>query len=252
MAPKTIVSKWRGQGASAKDKGKVGWGASSGQGKGASAKVPSQRKGKEKGKNRVSQGASSPNLDDPLEVARNTNEVARATSLLAEVPMIPLKGSIAKTHLLSFLHCLKAGNVYWSDTKKLMVPPAAQATLLEHLEHGMHFEVFSYKAVQEDKAAMVALCQADNFDAAFALGETEVSLLRCIHAGIAVARPPVGRSQWDCVKETAAVSCGRPWEDVDMIAVYNFAKAIGVEQLDLLCNIVAIHVPLGQVGREAN
>ena len=43
------------------------------------------------------------NPEDPLEVARITNEVARATSLLAEVPMVPLLGSIAKTHLMSFL-----------------------------------------------------------------------------------------------------------------------------------------------------
>ena len=60
--------------------------------------------------------AHEPNPDDPLEVARHTIAVARATALVAEVPMIPLKGSIAKSHLLSFLQCLKAGNIYWSDT----------------------------------------------------------------------------------------------------------------------------------------
>ena len=40
--------------------------------------------------------AHEPNPDDPLEVARNTNRVARATPLLAPVPMVALKGSFAK------------------------------------------------------------------------------------------------------------------------------------------------------------
>ena len=87
--------------------------------------------------------AHEPNPDDPLEVARHTNAVARATALLTEVPMVALKGSFAKTHLLSFLQCLKAGNVFWDDTKQLMVPPAAAGTLCEHIEHGMFYEIFS-------------------------------------------------------------------------------------------------------------
>ena len=87
--------------------------------------------------------AHEPNPDDPLEVARHTNAVARATALLTEVPMVALKGSFAKTHLLSFLQCLKAGNVFWDDTKELMVPPAAAETLCAHIEHGMFYEIFS-------------------------------------------------------------------------------------------------------------
>jgi hypothetical protein len=115
--------------------------------------------------------AHEPNPDDPLEVARHTNAVARATALLTEVPMVALKGSFAKTHLLSFLQCLKAGNVFWDDNKQLMVPPAAAATLHEHIEHGMFYEIFQYAAVRDDRAAMLALCQADNLDSAFALGK---------------------------------------------------------------------------------
>ena len=63
--------------------------------------------------------AHEPNPEDPLEVARNTNAVARATALVPQVPMVPLKGSIAKSHLLTFLQCLKNGQIYWSDTKQL-------------------------------------------------------------------------------------------------------------------------------------
>ena len=70
--------------------------------------------------------AHEPNPEDPLEVARNTNAVARATALVPLVPMVPLKGSLAKSHLLTFLQCLRDGTVYWSDTKQLMVPPEGQ------------------------------------------------------------------------------------------------------------------------------
>ena len=50
--------------------------------------------------------AHEPNPDDPLG-GRNTNKGAGATSLLPEVPEVPLKGSFAKTHLMAFLQCLK-------------------------------------------------------------------------------------------------------------------------------------------------
>ena len=127
--------------------------------------------------------------------------------------MVAPKGSFAKTHLLSFLQCLKAGSVFWDDNKQLMVPPAAADTLQAHIEHGMFYEIFQYVAVRDDRAAMLALCQADNLDSAFALGETEMTLLRTIHASIAVCRPPVGTSQWDSIRDTAARSCGQRWED---------------------------------------
>ena len=187
--------------------------------------------------------AHEPNPEDPLEVARNTNRVARATPLLPQVPMVPLKGSIAKTHLMAFQQCLEAGNIYWSDTKQLMTCPAGQLQLAEHLKYGMFYEVFSYAGVTNDKAAILSLCQADNFDSAFALGETEMQLLRSIHASLSIMRPPVGKSSWDVIKETAAVSCGQRWSEEDMIAIYNFAKVIGETHLKFLTETVAVHIP---------
>ena len=55
--------------------------------------------------------AHEPNPEDPLEVAKHTNKLAKASAFLAEVPMVPLKGSLAKSHLMSFLQCLKAGTI---------------------------------------------------------------------------------------------------------------------------------------------
>ena len=191
--------------------------------------------------------AHEPNPADPLEVARNTNTVALATALVPKVPMVPLKGSIAKSHLLTFLQCLKDGTVCWSDTKQHMVPPEGQAVLAEHLKYGMFYEVFSYDCVLEDKAALRSLCQADNFDSAFALGETEMSLLQCIHASLTIVKPPVGKTQWDVVRETTAKSCGQRWSDDDVIAIYNFSKVIGAAHLAFLTDVVAVHIPWDEI-----
>ncbi len=89
--------------------------------------------------------AHEPNPADPLEVARYTNRVARRDKLLALVPDVPLFGSFAKTHLLSFLQAMKSGCIYWADNLELMVPPAGQAALLEHLQTGMFFEILSIR-----------------------------------------------------------------------------------------------------------
>ena len=191
--------------------------------------------------------AHEPNPADPLEVARNTNAVARATALLPQVPMVALKGSIAKSHLLTFLQCLRGGTVYWSDTKQLMVPPEGQAVLAEHLKYGMFYEVFSFDCVREDKAALRALCRADNFDSAFALGETEMSLLECIHASLTIVKPLVGKTQWDVVRETTAKSCGQRWTDDEVTAMYNFSKVIGAAHLSFLTEVVATHIPWDEI-----
>jgi hypothetical protein len=184
--------------------------------------------------------AHEPNPADPMEVARNTNKVAGVTPLLVKVPMVALKGSIAKTHLLSFLQCLKAGTVYWDKTKKLMLPPAACAALMEHMSHGMFYEVFSYAAIKNDRDAVLALCAADNFDSAFALGETEATLLRSIHSRLALDVSAGARDhtlQWTKIQEMTAASCGQKWEEVDVIAVFNFAKVVGKAHVDFVLTL---------------
>ena len=154
--------------------------------------------------------------------------------------MVALKGSIAKTHLLSFLQCLKAGTVYWDKTKKLMLPPAACAALMEHMSHGMFYEVFSYEAIVKDRDAVMALCAADNFDSAFALGETEATLLRSIHSRMALDASVGVKDhtlQWTRIQEMTAASCGQKWEEVDVVSVFNFAKVVGKAHVDLFLTL---------------
>ena len=50
--------------------------------------------------------AHEPNPLDVLEESRYTNRVAERDKLLAPVPSVPLLGSFAKTHMLSFLQAL--------------------------------------------------------------------------------------------------------------------------------------------------
>ena len=144
---------------------------------------------------------------------------------------------------MAFQQCLLVGNIHWNDNKQLMTCPAGQLQLAEHLKHGMFYEVFSWEGVKQDKAAILSLCQADNFDSAFALGETELQLLKSIHASLHVMRPPVGKNSWDVIRETTAVSCGQRWSPEDLAGVYDFAKVSGDAHLKFLTGTVAIHIP---------
>ena len=134
--------------------------------------------------------AHQPSPEDPLEVARYTNEVASKSSLLIAVPLVKLYGSWSKGHLLSFLQALKSGAVYWDDTKTLMVPDAGQAALMEVLKLGLKYKVFKYEAMRMHAQAVKDLIASDNFDAAFALGETETRLLLSIKQSLAIVKTP--------------------------------------------------------------
>ena len=191
--------------------------------------------------------AHEPNPLDPLEVARNTNRVARRDKLLAPVPEEPLYGSFAKTHLLSFLQALKSGCIYWADNEELMLPPPAQAALVEHLEHGMFFEILPFVAVREHPKALQALIASDNFDAGFALGQTEMQLLRGMHSCMQILRPPPGKSQWNVVQEHVQRTIGANWPDEDLICFYNFCKVVGEAHLSFLADVVTLFVDVDKV-----
>ena len=127
--------------------------------------------------------------DDPLRIARHTNEVAAKDPRLAQVEMKPLAvATVAKAHLQSFLQALASGTVYWDDTGDLMVPPAGHATLLDHLQHGLYYKVIRWEAVVKHEDAVRQLVAGDNLDAAFALGQTDLALLEAIWASTKVLK----------------------------------------------------------------
>ena len=177
--------------------------------------------------------------ENALAVAHYTNRQARRDPLLAPVPEVPLFGSFAKSHLLSFLQALKSKSVRWSDSGDLMVPDEGQAALMDHLRHGMFYEVLDYRAIKEEREAVVGLIAADNFDAGFALGQTEIQLLRVISDTMQVhVRPPIGFSQFDVVRDAVERSAGQRWSPSDLAGMFNLCKVIGDVHLEFLHDFV--------------
>ena len=188
-----------------------------------------------------------PDPADELAVARFTNAAAEGSGLLAPVPMEPLFGSFAKSHLLSFLQALKSGQVYWDNTQDLMLPEPATQELLEHLKHGMFYEVLGWEAARDHPEALRALIAADNFDAGFALGQTEMHLLVHLRTAIVAARPPVGATVFDVVKAQVERTSGQQWQPSDVVAFFNFAKVVGDEHLQFLSELVDAHVAVDHI-----
>ena len=188
-----------------------------------------------------------PDPKDLLSVARATNEVAKRDKLLAPVPMEALFGSFAKTHLMSFLQACASGTIYWDHNGTLMVPPPGQHALMEHIQHGMFYEVLSWEAVSSDAAGIRSLMKSDNFDAGFALGETEMALLEKIHQSLAIVAPPAGCTDWDVIRESVARSCGQRWNEEDMAAIFNLAKVLGTGHIKFLMEHVMVHIDVDAV-----
>ena len=183
-----------------------------------------------------------PSPDDPLAVARFTNAAAQGSGLLSPVPVKALFGSFGKSHLLSFLQALKSGQVYWNETQDLMLPVAAQQELMEHLQHGMFYEVLAWEAVRDHGPALQALMAADNFDAGFALGQTELQLLRSMREAIVVCRPPVGLTVFDVCLQEVERTLGARWRQEELVCFFNFALTVGAEHLEFLGEVVDTHV----------
>ena len=49
---------------------------------------------------------------------------------------------------------MASGQVYWDNTGELMVPPPEQRLFLDHIEHGMSYEVLAAAALVEDESAL--------------------------------------------------------------------------------------------------
>ena len=77
---------------------------------------------------------------------------------------------------------MKNGSICWDDTGELMVSTAGNHALLEHLSLGMFFMVVTFDMVKLHENHLRSLIAADNFDAGFALGQTDIALREAVHA----------------------------------------------------------------------
>ena len=178
--------------------------------------------------------AHEPDPEDPLKVARHTNEVAEKDPLIATVPEAPLLGACAKCHLLSFLQAMKNGSICWDDTGELMVSTAGNQALLEHLSLGMFFMVVTFDMVKLHENHLRSLIAADNFDAGFALGQTDIALLEAVHASTKILKPVPPATMWDSLLPMMEKIKGAAWGEDDIAAVYNFLMVVGDVHVDFL------------------
>ena len=175
-----------------------------------------------------------PDPEDPLRVSRWTNENAARDPLLPAVAEAALHGAMTKQHLGSFLRAMKNGNVYWNDTKELMVPPPAQALLLEHIQNGMFWEVLKFEAVRdyEDECRMLVI--SDNFDAQFALAQSEIQLLRVIFDATHVVKATPKCSQLEALRRLVTKNAGRKCTTNELGIYHKFVGMVGEPQMDFM------------------
>ena len=111
----------------------------------------------------------------------------------------------------------------------------------------MFYEVLSWQACKDNAEDLRALIAADNFDAGFALGQTEMHLLQNLRRAIVVARPPPGQSVLDVVRDQVMATSGQQWEESDVLAFFQCAKVLGEEHLEFLAEVVDTHVNVARI-----
>ena len=135
------------------------------------------------------------NPDDPLAVARHGNAMQASDAALPRLPMKPLKGVFAKTHLVTFLQMYKAGllpNIKLkapsqSDSGKSEDVPRSHEELHDVLEHGIFMQVFPWSVVRDHKDAVIALMASDNFDHGHGLTDSEIRCIQAVREAIAAS-----------------------------------------------------------------
>ena len=206
-----------------------------------------------------------PDPNDPLSVARHGNKMAEVDALLPRLPMKPLKGLFAKTHLVTFLQLLKGGHL--SDLVR-SVPalavamgtsqgaadatatsqgadsavPASIDELLDVLENGIYMHVFPWWVIANHQVKVTALMAADNFDHGHGLADSEMRCIQSVRAALAATsqgRMPVaeGRSQWDVVCRHVLQLSGQRWKESDIGHFWDFVKSTLPAHLDLMHEI---------------
>ncbi|MCP4241605.1 MAG: hypothetical protein GY772_13675 [bacterium] len=184
-----------------------------------------------------------PDPADPLSVARHGGAMAQKDPLLPRLPLKPLKGVFAKTHLVTFLQLLQQGNHTWAGSDEpLVAQPASsqdssassQEELDDVLHQGIFMHVFPWTAVRDHRDDIIALMASDNFDHAFGLAESEVRCLLTVRSALSDLPVPCGRSQWDVVLEHVTRLSGQKWSEDDIGNFWNFVKTTASRQVDFI------------------
>ena len=129
---------------------------------------------------------------------------------------------------------MKNGSICWDDTGELMVSSTGNKALLEHLSLGMFFLVVKFDMVKHHAEQLRLLIDADNFDASFSLGQTDIALLEAVHASTKILAPVPPTTTWDLLLPLMEKIKGAAWTQEDIACVYNFLKVVGDAHVDFL------------------
>ena len=183
----------------------------------------------------------SPNPDKPFENADFTNEyVSRQRELLAPVTREAHPGAFSKTHLWHAHLTAKQGTFVYYDNKCPMVPNYSCPETAETMDKGLFFEEIQYEAYAKHPQAILFLMKGENDDAAVALAETEMALIRSYFDACkrVVLRP--GVELWQCLDE--AVGQGSRWNDDFKRCACDFASLLGTTQMKMLVEAYQYYV----------
>ena len=182
-----------------------------------------------------------PPSHDPMQFSRFTNQyVKKQKDLLASVPDRPLPGAFCKTHLWHGLHTAATGGKTFYDTGLPVSPNMEDEEVATTISEGMWFQTLKYEAYEKHRDAIEALMTGDNLDAAYALAETEMSLIASYFKSCRIAVPKPGQTQYDAISEELFL--GNNFTEELRVSAYNVAKVIGESQLELLVDAYQSYV----------
>ena len=191
---------------------------------------------------RYNRGLSlSPNPNNPFENADFTNEyVSRQRELLAPVTHEHHPGAFSKSHLWHSHLTAKQGTFVYYDTGCPMVPNLSCAETVETMEKGLFFEEIRYEAYVKHPDAIMWLMKGENDDAAMALAETEMAMIRQYFDACkrAVLRP--GMELWQCLDEE--VGRGTRWNETFKRSACDFANLLGEAQMKVMVEAYQYYV----------
>ena len=185
-----------------------------------------------------------PNPKDPFVVATHGNRMVAKAPHLPQLPEAALKGTFAKTHLVTALQMYKAGRM--PELARVVEArshedPEELEEFRTVLEHGLYMHVFPWAEVERNPAGFKALMASDNFQQGVGLKDSEV---RCVHAMRramdhldAGAEPLSTEKLRDLVIQHTKTYVGTRWMELELDHFWQFAVTTEELPLELLHNV---------------
>ena len=185
-----------------------------------------------------------PNPKDTSRVSNHGNRMVAKDPNLPQLPTTALKGTFAKTHLVTALQMFKAGRM--PELARVVEArshedPEEMEEFRTVLEHGLYMHVFPWAEVERNPDGFKALMASDNFQQGVGLKDSEV---RCVHAMRtamhhldAGAEPLSTEKLQDLVIEHTKTYSGTRWLEQELDKFWQFALSTEDLPMELLHNV---------------